>query len=247
MFCACALLFSWAVWPSSAQADVDLDLRVVELAYGPGYAEADLWAVCDSPVPQAIGGMSVILVWDPEVLEGVSINSLEGPYDWVNEDGNPLEGFYDDSAMDGLNETFLDGDALYMNFVDFGVDLYVDQDGLWVGRFTFEKKRCYGPAMLTIVPELGAYSHTVVYDGIHPGGQVTGDLDEVDLMPPPIPGDMNCDGFVNNFDIKPFVLAVSDPEAYAEHYPCCDIMFGDLTGDGLVNNFDIKPFLELLR
>ncbi|MGD8452889.1 MAG: right-handed parallel beta-helix repeat-containing protein [Phycisphaerae bacterium] len=57
-------------------------------------------------------------------------------------------------------------------------------------------------------------------------------------------GDMACDGLVNNFDIRPFVLAITDPEAYAEAYPDCDYMLGDLTGDGLVNNFDISPFIR---
>lgn len=243
----CALVVSCAALVLPVRADVDLDLRPVECDPGPGIVEVDLWAVCDSPQPQMIGGMSVILVWDPDVLEGISINHLEGPYDWADGSGNPLEDFYDDGAMDGLNDSFLDGDALYMNFVDFGVDLYVDQDGLWVGRFTFVKKLCFGPAPLDIVAEAGLYSRTVVYDGVHPGGEVTGEMDSIDLLPPPIPGDMNCDGYVNNFDIRPFVLALMDPTAFGEQFPCCDYMLGDLNDDGLVNNFDIKPFLTLLN
>jgi hypothetical protein len=59
-------------------------------------------------------------------------------------------------------------------------------------------------------------------------------------------GDMNCDGLVNNFDITPFVLALSSPAGYAEAYPDCDIANGDINGDGLVNNFDITPFVALL-
>jgi hypothetical protein len=59
-------------------------------------------------------------------------------------------------------------------------------------------------------------------------------------------GDMNCDGVVNNFDISPFVLAVTDPVAYAAAYPECDILNGDCNGDGVVNNFDISPFVGLL-
>ncbi|MGD8454130.1 MAG: right-handed parallel beta-helix repeat-containing protein [Phycisphaerae bacterium] len=62
----------------------------------------------------------------------------------------------------------------------------------------------------------------------------------------PGPGDLNCDGLVNNFDIRAFILAVTDSDLYAEQYPGCDMMLGDLTGDGLVNNFDIRPFIRLL-
>ncbi|MGD8454443.1 MAG: hypothetical protein PVJ57_21730 [Phycisphaerae bacterium] len=59
-------------------------------------------------------------------------------------------------------------------------------------------------------------------------------------------GDLNCDGAIDNFDIRAFVLAITDPEAYAERYPNCNAALGDLTGDGLVNNFDISPFIQLL-
>jgi len=60
------------------------------------------------------------------------------------------------------------------------------------------------------------------------------------------PGDMNCDGEVNNFDIDPFVLALTDPEAYAAQFPNCDPMNGDVNNDGALNNFDIDPFVALL-
>jgi len=60
------------------------------------------------------------------------------------------------------------------------------------------------------------------------------------------PGDMNCDGVVNSFDIDPFVVAVIDAAAYAAQYPDCDYLNGDLNGDGLVNAFDIDPFVALL-
>ena len=60
------------------------------------------------------------------------------------------------------------------------------------------------------------------------------------------PGDLNCDGAVNTFDIDPFVLALTDPAAYAEQFPGCDYLLADANGDGLVNAFDIDPFVLLL-
>jgi hypothetical protein len=59
-------------------------------------------------------------------------------------------------------------------------------------------------------------------------------------------GDLNCDGLINAFDIDPFVLALTDPEAYALAYPDCDYMLADINGDGLVNAFDIDPFVMIL-
>jgi hypothetical protein len=63
---------------------------------------------------------------------------------------------------------------------------------------------------------------------------------------PPAPGDLNCDGLVNAFDIDPFVLVLTDPQGYVETYPGCDLRSADVNGDGEVNAFDIDPFVDLL-
>lgn len=62
----------------------------------------------------------------------------------------------------------------------------------------------------------------------------------------PLLGDANCDRLINNFDIDPFVLALSDPAEYAIQFPECDIRFMDINQDGFVNNFDIDPFVALI-
>ena len=59
-------------------------------------------------------------------------------------------------------------------------------------------------------------------------------------------GDLSCDGLVNAFDIDPFVVALTDPDAYAAAYPDGDYMAADCDGNGLVNAFDIDPFVLLL-
>ena len=58
--------------------------------------------------------------------------------------------------------------------------------------------------------------------------------------------DMNCDGIIDSFDIDPFVLALTDPDAYRATFPDCDINNGDIDGDGDVDAFDIDPFVALL-
>ncbi|MBL8878117.1 MAG: hypothetical protein JNG88_03265 [Phycisphaerales bacterium] len=60
------------------------------------------------------------------------------------------------------------------------------------------------------------------------------------------PGDMNCDGAVNNFDITPFVLAIANGPEYQATYPDCNIAAADVNQDGRVDNFDIDPFVALL-
>ena len=60
-------------------------------------------------------------------------------------------------------------------------------------------------------------------------------------------GDMNGDGGLNFGDINPFVLALSDPAAYAQQYPGIDPnRVGDLNGDGVLNFGDINPFVAAL-
>jgi len=60
------------------------------------------------------------------------------------------------------------------------------------------------------------------------------------------PGDLNCDGAVNVFDIDPFVLALTDAAAYTDAYPDCNIDNADINGDGEINVFDVDPFVDLL-
>ena len=59
-------------------------------------------------------------------------------------------------------------------------------------------------------------------------------------------GDLNCDGAVDFFDIDPFVLAVTDPAAYGDLFPDCDLSLADLNDDGQVDFFDIDPFVALV-
>jgi hypothetical protein len=55
---------------------------------------------------------------------------------------------------------------------------------------------------------------------------------------------MNCDGWVNNFDIDAFVLALTDPAAYSTQYVFCDRTRADMNADGAINSFDIDGFVE---
>jgi hypothetical protein len=103
-----------------------------------------------------------------------------------------------------------------------------------------------------IPDELGAYdlNGTLVFGPIDLEGQ-SGSSGHLGVAVCPAggawdPGDMNCDGLVNAFDIDPFVLALTDPIGYTLAWPNCDILNGDINGDGAVNAFDIDPFIALL-
>jgi len=91
-----------------------------------------------------------------------------------------------------------------------------------------------------INPTCKVYYSTLVNEGTvtHPGNLIH--IGEV------VPGDLNCDGAADGFDIQPFVLALTDPDAYELAYPDCNIMNADCNGDGAVDGFDIQPFVAIL-
>jgi hypothetical protein len=63
----------------------------------------------------------------------------------------------------------------------------------------------------------------------------------------PLFGDLNGDALVDIGDIKPFRLALTNPQSYAAQYPDIDaVALGDINRDGLFNNTDIDSFNTLL-
>ncbi len=59
-------------------------------------------------------------------------------------------------------------------------------------------------------------------------------------------GDLNCDGVVSVGDINAFVLALTDPDGYADQFPDCDRLNGDINDDNDVTVSDINGFVALL-
>ncbi|MBN2447383.1 MAG: hypothetical protein JXO22_11685 [Phycisphaerae bacterium] len=59
-------------------------------------------------------------------------------------------------------------------------------------------------------------------------------------------GDVNCDGATDIFDIDAFVLAITDPAAYAAAYQGCNINNADCNQDNSVDVFDIDAFVAMI-
>ncbi len=60
-------------------------------------------------------------------------------------------------------------------------------------------------------------------------------------------GDMNGDGRVDRDDVDVFVLALADPQAYADQYPGLDrVRRGDINGDRVLDWLDIERFVDLV-
>jgi len=133
-------------------------------------------------------------------------------------------GFFFDVGLQGTI-----GDVVTMSHLLFITDESTAIDGI-AGLYSFEVHP--DGTFTTVAP---------IYDtlGTRPEAMAV-------WIPPAIPGDMNCDGVVNNGDIPYFVAALSDPDAYVADYPGCEVMHADVDGDGSVNNADIPEFVALL-
>jgi hypothetical protein len=224
-----------------APANINLALQGVTEECATHTLGIDLYAISDSEESQSISAMDVILSWDAAVLQLTGVDS-DGPYpyQWL------FSGFTNDSGLDGLNNTWTDGNALYTAMAQLGGGpAWAPPDGLLVTRFLFRKLHVGDPTLVSILDSFGDYTHTVVYDGLIPGLDVTGTLTPVTVLPSAT-GDTNCSGAVGFDDINPFVQMLANPEQWIETHPDCNFYNGDINCDGTVDFQDINPFVALL-
>jgi len=89
------------------------------------------------------------------------------------------------------------------------------------------------------------YFDSIVFDATD-GGAVELRL-YCELAPAAIlAGDMDGSGAVNYNDVAPFVLALTDRDAYFAQFGLHPELLGDIDGDGAINYNDISPFVDLL-
>ncbi len=221
------------VWAPSVLGDVDLELRpesdTVEIGEP---VNVGLYAVSsNSDSDEAFGSLQAILQWDPEVLTLLGLDN-NGPYVWLISD------FMDDSQIDGLNDTFEDGDAFYVGLRNLSSDPVATPDGLLVTTFQFEAVGAAEGSVLYIPKSSGSITVTAVYDDEIPGWPVTGTLGSATVSVSgdelPCEGDANGDGTVDPLD-SGFVLSRFGCSVGTGD-PNCDI--ADQNGDGLVDPLD---------
>jgi len=123
---------------------------------------------------------------------------------------------------------------------------HLDEEGKWVHELVDDDGDCGEINAVTI--DADGFLHVAYYagDGSTQFGVIRYARSATPVAPPPLPGDLDCDGMVNAFDIDPFVLALTDEAAYAAEFPTCDYMAADTNQDGEVNVFDVDPFVALL-
>jgi hypothetical protein len=128
------------------------------------YVDVDLYAVSD--VGTEFVAMDVVLTWDSTALEMVDVID-SGPHEW-----DFLFGFVPDGELDGLNDSLLDGDALFQA-LSFS-RATATADGLLVATFRFSAIAESPLAECSIDEGLDLFSPTRVY--AWGGSLVTGSL-----------------------------------------------------------------------
>ena len=224
----------------AAYGRIDLRLTGAAESCATSTLRVALYALSDNSQNQSISAMDVVLAWDPAVLQLVGLDTaVNYPYVWL------FSGFSNDHALDGLNDTWNDGNALYTALAQLGTPAWAPPGGLLVAQFVFHKLRVGAPTEVEMLANYGRYSHTVVYDGAVPGLNVTGALEDATVTPG-ARGDTNCDHQVDFNDINPFVQMLSDMPGWVAAHPGCPVTNGDLNCDGHVDFLDINPFVALL-
>ncbi len=100
-------------------------------------------------------------------------------------------------------------------------------------------------AILTAANLLGSFDHTILPELDDTYLALQYHDDRVDLVAGLL-GDMNADGAVDTGDVAPFVLALTDPDAYASTYGLDPTLPGDINRDGAFDTGDVAPFVQLL-
>jgi len=136
-----------------------------------------------------------------------------------------------DSGLVAYTGTFAGGSGIFAN------DLLIARTGDILAGRTFASFSNPGINDLNSIAFVATFT-----DGS--SGVVVADITPV---PELLLGDMDGDGDVDNFDIQPFELALTDRATYEATYSLFDAdERGDIDGDGDLDNFDIQPFEQLL-
>lgn len=150
------------------QANINLEWRPAVYTVNVGdVVDLPLYAISTSGVDHPIAAIDLILDWGPAHLrlEGVINN---GPYDWLSSE------FPDDSPADGLNNTWLDGDAYYLALARWDAPALAPPEGLRVATFRFTALAETSTTEVTIPETAGDYTRTVVWDGEIAGLNILG-------------------------------------------------------------------------
>lgn len=195
-----------------------------------------LYAVSDTSENQSLSGIEALALWNPDVLSLSGLTN-DGPFSWL------ASWFPTDGQLDGLNDTWLDGDAFYQAFGPLAPtpSAQATGDGLLVTTLRYDATGA-GTTALLFMPTFGKFSFTRVFDATVPGAFLTGTLRGATVI---VAGcgvvtdvDLDCD--VDLVDFASYDACLSGPgEA-----PSPGCLVRDVDTDGVVT---LRDFARVQR
>jgi hypothetical protein len=169
--------------------------------------EIGLVAFSADQTPASAQTFDVLLQWDPTKLQLLG-NENNGPYSWQ------LSTFPDDSNADGINDTFLDGDAYYTAWSVPSNLPSIPMSGLLITTMRFQTLEAVSETLIEIPTCLGE-SPTVTEIDFGPFGNQTGLLFSASVRVSECDTQADCDdGFFCNgqeFCLQGVCLEGDDP------------------------------------
>lgn len=200
---------------SNSFAECGIDFDCVDLEWRPMYqnvvggdiVEIGLYAVpSDGVSTVSMSVIQVVLEWNPASLTLLNIKN-NGPYVWF------VSALPNEPC--GLNDTWTDGDALYLAMAQLvGDPPFATPEGLLVTTFRFQATSETLANQLDIVATGNPQCDSVVLHGKIPSLDISGDLGFARVRvtdTPYTPGDGNSDQMIDLFDFELFQACVTGP------------------------------------
>jgi len=160
------------VFAAVVLADVDLEWRAPDAVPVGATVELGLYAVAETETP--VCAVDVIFEWSPGLdFLGVPQNPYDA-YQWMLTDfpvGQP--------GFDGLNDTWLDGNAYWAALAAFGEPFIATPEGALIAMFEFQ---ACDNGTVDILPDVGGYAFTAVWDAETAGNNIVGELGSVAII-----------------------------------------------------------------
>lgn len=162
----------------AVQAGINLEWRAAQQTVTAGDTVVlGLYAVPDNAQQHLIAALDAIVTWDPNYL---SFQVLGDPQPmWMN------DGFFIDS--DGINTNRTDGDVLYTGMSYLGEPVVIAPEGALCVEFIFQALAPVESTSVSILPALGQWGRTSVYDGIIPNLDIKGSIGSASVTVVPVP------------------------------------------------------------
>ncbi len=159
---------------AAASGFVDLEWQVVNDRVQVGdIVRVELRAKSTTGVDEPFTIIEVPVRWNPEHLTLVGVDD-NGPYDWRGWSWFPPDG-----GLDGMNETFDDGDADYQAWGMSSEFPVATVEGLLITTFEFVALAETEATSIEMLREYGWYSVSAVYDDLYGGWNI---VDEIDCV-----------------------------------------------------------------